>query len=143
VEVKVSPPPRSPFGLIQEDIWPNGWAILVVCIFLNQTQRKQVEKVLPEFLSHWPTPEKLLAAQEADVKELIRPLGFYNRRYKNLVGMSKGFTSRNWSNIRELEGVGEYAARSYEIFCEGKLGAECPNDHALIVYWKWRIRHGG
>lgn len=44
--------PRSPeHPLIQEDLLHNEWMILVVCMMLNQTQRKQVEKVLPKFMS--------------------------------------------------------------------------------------------
>jgi len=42
-------PPRSGYGLIQEDLWPDEWKILVSCMMLNYTSRKQVEKILPSF----------------------------------------------------------------------------------------------
>lgn len=30
-------PPRSPYGLIQEDLWPCPWKLLIATIFLNKT----------------------------------------------------------------------------------------------------------
>ena len=40
-------------------------------------------------------------------------------------------------DVRELPGVGEYAARTYEIFCKGDLGDVPPADHSLVKYWNW------
>lgn len=132
------PPPRSGFGLIQEDLWPSSWMIIVVGILLNQTRRKQVEKILPDFMKRWPTPEAFLQASFDDVATLCRSLGFANRRTKNLFNMTQKYVNGSWNNVRELDGVGEYCARSYEIFCLGMLGSEKPKDHALEKYWLWR-----
>lgn len=30
-------PPRSPYGLIQEDLWQDPWKLLIATIFLNKT----------------------------------------------------------------------------------------------------------
>ncbi len=133
-------PKRSPYGLIQEDLWPNKWLILVSCMMLNCTTRKQIEKVFPSFIKRWPTPQAFMEAKEEDVASLCRPLGFANRRTKNLMRMTERFLTSDWSDPRELPGVGEYAARSYEIFCMGKVGNTDPNDHALTRYWLWRTR---
>lgn len=130
-------PARSPFSLIQEDIFPNKWMIIVVGILLNQTKRKQVEKILPEFMSRWPTPESFMRASTDDVVSLCKPLGFANRRTKNLFKMTEKYLSNDWTDLRELPGVGEYCARSYEIFVEGVVGCEPPKDRALLVYWTW------
>ena len=134
-------PPVSPFGLIQETLWPNKWMILVVSMMLNQTQRKQVEKVLPEFRKRWPTPEKFTQAKLEEVIDVIRPLGFYNRRSANLIAMTIRYLKGDWKDVRELPGVGQYAARSWEIFCENNLGNEPPVDHALVIYWTWASQH--
>lgn len=134
-------PPRSPFGLLQEDLWPDQWAILVACMCLNCTSRKQVEKVLGGFFARWPTPQALLAADRVDIETLCRPLGFATRRTDNLLKMSRGYAAGGWSHARELHGVGEYAARAWEIFCRGELGDSVPKDHALVDYWNWRQRH--
>lgn len=124
----------SPYGLIQESLWPNEWLILVSCMMLNQTQRKQVERVLPEFIRRWPTPATFLSAQREDVVDLLRPLGFYNRRTDNLFKMTERYVAAPWQHVRELPGIGEYAARAWEIFVLGELGEDPPKDHALVKY---------
>ena len=134
-------PPRSPFGLLQEDLWPNAWLIIVSCMMLNQTSRKQVERVLPEFIRRWPTPQAFMGAEPEQVAQLCKPLGFANRRTQNLFRMTERFIASNWEDVRELPGVGEYAARAYEIFCLGVLGSEPPKDHALVQYWTWAKKH--
>jgi methyl-CpG-binding domain protein 4 len=135
-------PPRSGFGLIQEDLWPNEWQILVSCMMLNCTSRKQVEKVLPLFLSYWPTAKDLLSADIEKISETISPLGFKNRRTKNLVKMSEAYLTSQWKDPRELPGIGEYAARSWEIFIKNNLGDGPPKDGVLGLYWEWRKKHG-
>ena len=41
--------------MVQEQI-SGPWQMFVGCIMLNQTGRKPVKTVLPEFLERWPTP---------------------------------------------------------------------------------------
>lgn len=134
-------PPRSPYSLIQEDLWvptaAGEWLILVSCIMLNCTTRKQVDKVLPKFVARWPRPYDFMGALEEDVGAVIRPLGFATRRTANLKKMTERFVAGPWSDPRELPGVGEYAARAWEIFCQGQLGDSPPKDHALVQYWHW------
>lgn len=132
-------PVRSPFGLIQEDLWPDTWLILVSCMMLNCTSRKQVEKVLPEFMRRWPTAGDFIRANDEDVIALCKPLGFANRRTTNLKKMTEVYLATDWTHARQLPGIGEYAARAWEIFCEGVLGSEPPKDGALVRYWNWRI----
>jgi len=130
-------PPASPYSLIQEHVWPNRWLVIVTSMMLNCTRRKQVEKVLPDFVQLWPDPETFVKADDADVIDLIRPLGFANRRTVNLKSMSKRFITKDWFDARELPGVGAYAAAAYEIFCLGKVPAKAPDDHALKQYVFW------
>lgn len=130
-------PRRSPFSLIQEDLFPDRWKILVACICLNQTSRKQVEKVLPTFFEKWNSAENLVVSDIQDVIRVIKPLGLSSKRASSLMKMSKAFITQAWKDPRELPGVGEYAARSWEIFCEGKLGDQPPKDHALVAYHNW------
>jgi hypothetical protein len=110
-------------------------------MLLNCTSRKQVEKVLPEFIRRWPNPASFLEADRGDVAALCRPLGFAQRRTNNLVKMTTHYLTAPWDHARELPGIGVYAARAWEIFCRSKLGDEPPKDHALSTYWEWRKRH--
>lgn len=135
-------PPRSGFGLIQEDLFPDEWKVLVSCMMLNCTSRKQVEKVLPTFFNKWSTAKDLIDADQDEIAETISPLGFKNRRTKNLLSMSKAYLDQSWQDPRDLPGIGEYAARAWEIFFDNKLGEEPPVDGALVLYWNWRKQHG-
>jgi methyl-CpG-binding domain protein 4 len=130
-------PPVSPYGLIQEQLWPNEWKILIVCMMLNQTRRGQVERVLPDFFDRWPNPQALLQATSGDVCEVIRSLGFAVKRTDNLFMMTRHYLSGPWQHARELPGIGEYGARSWEIFCQGIIGDTPPKDHALVQWWNW------
>jgi len=100
-------PPRSGFGLIQEDLFPDEWKILVSCMMLNCTSRKQAEKVIPRFFKKWPTPESLLSASQIDIAETISSLGFKNRRTQGLLKMSATYAQGRWKDPRELPGIGE------------------------------------
>lgn len=135
-------PQRSPYGLIQEDLWPDEWKCLIACLMLNCTSRKQVEKVIPSFFKLWPTPTHLLSSCPSAVSDVIAPLGFRNRRTTRLFDMTKKYVESDWSHAIELPGVGEYAARAWEIFFKNDLGKEPPRDGALVLYWRWRMQHG-
>lgn len=130
-------PPRSPYSLIQEDIFPDEWLMLIVCMMLNCTRRKQVEKVLPEFRKRWPTPQDFLRADIAEIEDVCRPLGFAVRRTHNMRSMTERYLAAPWQRARELPGIGEYAAASWEIFCQGVFQDKSPNDHALTQYYNW------
>lgn len=135
-------PPRSPHGLIQEDLFPDEWKCLVACLMLNCTSRKQVEKIIPEFFQRWSDPSSFLAANVDEVSDLISPLGFRNRRTQRLFEMTKAYVDKSWSHVSELPGIGEYASRMWEIFFENNIGNEPPKDGALVLYWSWRKKHG-
>jgi endonuclease III len=131
--------PRSPYNLLQEIYIQDPWKILVCCIFLNQTTRKQVDKIRDHFFQKWQSPEDLSQANLEEVIDMIRPLGFYNRRAKTLVEMSRQWVENDWKAPTELKGVGKYANDSWTIFVEGKL-VENPSDHILNDYVQWRTK---
>jgi methyl-CpG-binding domain protein 4 len=130
-------PFRSPYSLIQEDLFPDEWKCFVACLMLNCTTRKQVEKILPTFFGRWPNPKAFLQANKSNVERLISPLGFGKRRTQRLFEMTSKYAGGEWKHASELPGVGEYASRSWEIFFQNKLGDDLPNDGALALYWKW------
>ena len=137
-------PTRSPWGLIQEDLWSSRpeseWYILVACIMLNCTTRKQVERVLPTFLQRWPSPVMFMNASDDDVRELCKPLGFANKRTTTLKKMTEHYVSKSWKHASELPGIGAYASRAWEMFCCGIIGNTPPKDHSLTRYWLWHTK---
>jgi methyl-CpG-binding domain protein 4 len=130
-------PPKSPYKLLQELLWPDEWLVLVACMMLNCTTRKQVDKIFDKFREQYPKPEKLLVADPVDVAELIKSLGFKNRRTKNIFNMSSKFISNDWKDASELPGIGEYGTAAHKIFFCGKVPLVPPRDHALKEYADW------
>lgn len=125
-------PPK--FGLIQEQYWPDGWKILVCCLCLNLTTRKQMEPVVAEVFKRWPTPKDLVDAPDADLEALITPLGMQHKRTRTLKRMSAEYAAGGWTQAKQLHGVGKYGDDAYRIFILGDWRAVEPKDHALNDY---------
>lgn len=125
-------PPK--FGLIQEKYWPDGWKILVCCLCLNLTKRAQMEPVVEEMFQRWPTPQALAAASDADLEDLIKPLGMQRKRTQTLKKMSAQYAAGGWKQAKELYGIGKYGDDAYRIFILGDWRAVEPKDHALNDY---------
>ena len=130
-------PPRSPEPLIQEDLWPNEWKILVACILLNLTTRKQVEKVIYGIFDKWPNATSMSNANELELSELLQPLGMYKRRAKSLKRMSREYVLGEWSSASDLYGCCKYADDCWRMFCKGDWQNVEPQDHALNFYHDW------
>ncbi len=122
--------------MVQQQI-DGPWQHMVGVIMLNQTSRVQVKKVLPEFLRHWDTPDKLLAADVDDIKKIVAPLGIANIRTKRLLGMSRDFLTWDHKNAINLYGIGKYGSDSYEIFFKNNYSVE-PTDKELKKFLEER-----
>ena len=128
-------PPKSPYTLLQEQLWQDPWKIFVCCIFCNLTKRLTAEPYFWEVLNRWSTPEELAKADYDELVELIQPLGFSQRRAKALKQMSYEYTHKDWKDDpRSLYGIGKYASDAYMIFCKGKWRETEPKDSALVNY---------
>ena len=130
-------PPKSPHDLIQEHYWPDEWKILVCCLLLNQTSRKQVDKIIEEFFERYPDPHAILEAGEDEMIELLRPLGMFNKRVMTLKRFSAGYLHSDWLSASDLYGCGKYANDTWRIFCQGDWYNVDPQDHALNHYHEW------
>lgn len=135
-------PPVSPYGLIQETLWPDEWKILVSCILLNCTTRRAAEKVMPALFDRYPTADVMAAADPAELSSIIGILGFRNRRTQTLINMSKSYCTNSWRHASELPGIGSYASDAWEIFVLGRMPDYVPKDGALKNYYCWRKKHG-
>jgi len=102
--------------MVQQQI-SGAWQHFVGVIMLNQTGRKPVKTVLPEFLHRWPTPEQFLTAH-------------HNRRLR---GMTQDFLTWNGEDATMLYGIGKYGSDSYEIFFKNNLLVQ-PTDKELLRY---------
>ena len=129
-------PPKSPHGLLQEQHWQDPWRVIIICQMLNQTTRKQVDKVVDEFFARWPTADAFLTSKHEDVSMLLKPLGFYNRRPRAMRKFTEEYTT-GVKDVSKMYGVGKYAFDAYRIFCVGDWRSVEPNDHALNKYHAW------
>jgi len=130
----------SPFELLQEIYYDDPWKSQVCCILLNCTRRVQVDRVRSNLFAKYPTAIALSQADPQELSELLRPLGFYNRRAKSLIRFSTEWSSLDWKHPRELYGIGQYAADSWDIFYNNRLDIE-PNDGVLVKYRLWKIKN--
>ena len=118
--------------MVQQQI-DGPWQHMVGVIMLNQTGRKPVKMVLPEFLYWFPTPHALLNADEEFVKSIIGPLGMMNVRYQRLIKMSQDFLTWDGDDATMLYGIGKYGSDSYEIFFKQNYLVQ-PTDKELKRY---------
>jgi adenine-specific DNA glycosylase len=123
--------PLSDDLMVQQQI-SGAWQHMVGVIMLNQTGRKPVKTVLPEFLSRWPTPEALLRSRIIDIETVIQPLGMYKVRAKRLYRMSIDYLTWDGADASVLYGIGQYGSESYRIFFLGERFE--PQDKELRRY---------
>lgn len=105
------------------------------CIFLNQTTRKQLDKVRIKFFEKYPNPQSVIDGDPQEIADMIRPLGFYNRRTKTIKKFSEDYLGE-WEDVNELHGIGKYASDSYQIFIKQNFDIE-PDDGALNKFMHW------
>ena len=128
-------PPRSPYDLLQEQIYDDPWKIFVCCIFCNLTKRRTSEPYFWETIKRWPTPKALSNADEQELLNLIAPLGLSERRMRALKRMSDDYINLDWKDDPKcLYGIGKYASDAYQIFCAGDWQNVEPKDGALVNY---------
>ena len=120
--------------MVQQQV-ENLWQHFVGVICLNQTGRLQVKRVLPEFFDKWPTPEAFLKSDKKTVIEVIKSLGFYNRRENAIRKMPQDFLTWDGEDATKLHGVGKYGSDSYELFYKKRI-PENVGDHELKRYIK-------
>lgn len=136
----------SPYATRQEEYRDDQWKMLMICMMLNQTSYKQVDKIRHEFFDRWPKAEAFLGSTDQDVIELIRPLGFYNRRNRawrifsqQWIEATEGMSDLRFlplDVIAKFRGVGRYALDSWKVFQLYEYDTEV-DDHVLTWYVDW------
>ena len=138
--------PTSPYFTRQEEYRDDPWKMLIVCFMLNQTHHRQVDEVREQFFLKCNTPEALLNCPDEEIINIIKPLGFYNRRVKAWKEFSYQWLEacdRHYNpiyitieEIEKMKGVGKYALDSWKIFQLFDYTVE-PEDHVLNFYVEW------
>ena len=118
--------------MVQQQV-DNAWQHMVGVICLNQTHRKQVKRILPDFFKRWPTHTSILQDTREDVEKMIAPLGMRKVRSERIYRMSEQFESWDGKDATELYGIGKYGSDSYRLFYKNEI-PENVGDHELKRY---------
>ena len=118
--------------MVQQQV-ENEWQHMVGVICLNQTNRKQVKRVLPRLFGICPTPVHLINTAPDTIKMIIQPLGMVNVREKRLRKMSHDYLTWDKEDATDLYGIGKYGSDSYELFYKKRI-PENIGDHELKRY---------
>jgi A/G-specific adenine glycosylase len=120
--------------------------ILVSEMMLQQTQ---VDRVLPkyhEWLEKYPSLAALAAADEREVSDTWRPLG-YNIRPRRLQSIARESVARyggelpaDEATLRSFKGIGAYTAGAIRSFAFGQRAAIVDTNVARVLYRVFVIR---
>ena len=106
--------------MVQQQI-EGEWQHMVAVICLNQTGRKKVKKILPEFFKKFPTPEQILESDRDTIAEMLKDLGMKNVRAHRIWRMTEEYMTWDGEDATELFGIGKYGSDSYEIFYKNRI----------------------
>jgi A/G-specific adenine glycosylase len=102
------------------------WGVLVSEVMLQQTPVARVLPVYLEWMTRWPTPDALAAAETAEVIRAWGRLGYPRRalRLQQAAGVISrhhdGAVPQHLGELLALPGVGEYTARAVAAFAFGQ-----------------------
>lgn len=115
------------------------WKLLVCCVLLNQTHRRQVDRVLEELFERYPDCLAMAMADEDELADAVRSTGFARSKARRLVELSSGWAVSSSpippeSYVAGLAGVGPYALDSYRIFVLGDT-SRCDSRDKELLAW--------
>jgi len=91
--------------------------LLTATILSAQCTDERVNATTPALFQKYPTPEKLASAKLSDVEQIVKPLGFFRSKAKNITGMAKALMADHEGEIPQtleelvaLPGVGRKTA---------------------------------
>ena len=97
--------------------WKNPLELLVATILSAQTTDVRVNAVTPNLFARYPTAADYAGADPTELKEDIRPTGFFRNKAKSLRGMARalvedhgGEVPRTMDDLVALPGVGRKTA---------------------------------
>lgn len=100
----------------------NAYHIWLSEVILQQTRVDQGKNYYLKFIKNFPTIKDLALASEDEVLKLWQGLGYYSRARnlhtaaKQILSNHDGHFPSNYSDIRQLKGVGDYTAAAIASF---------------------------
>ena len=106
--------------MVQQQV-ANARQHMVGVICLNQTGRKKVKEILPEFFKKFPGPFLLLQSNRETIAEMLKDIGMKNVRAHRIYRMSQDYLNWDGNDATKLFGIGKYGSDSYEIFYKNNI----------------------
>lgn len=96
-------------------LWRDPYRLLVAEILLRQTRAEAVARFAPTFFERYPNPATLRHATEAELVNMLVPLGLARQRARDLAMLAATLVgtkidSTNSGSLRNLPGIGPYSA---------------------------------
>src|SRR5690606_23927073 len=95
----------------------NHFELLVAVVLSAQTTDIAVNKVTKELFKKYPTPDLLAEAEISDVERIIKTIGLYKNKAKNIISLSQILKEKYHSEVpserealESLPGVGRKTA---------------------------------
>lgn len=109
---------RKAYGTPRIELnYNSDFELLIAVILSAQTTDKKVNSVTPMLFSRFPSPEKLSKAKQKHVEEIIKEIGLFRSKAKNIIAAAKiimnEFNSQipdTYEGLIKLPGVGRKSA---------------------------------
>ena len=97
--------------------YKNVFELIIAVSLSAQTTDKSVNKITPNLFKKYPTPFLLANAEVEDVEEIIKSIGLYKNKSRNIINLSKiivekfnGIIPSDQMDLESLPGVGRKTA---------------------------------
>jgi len=95
----------------------NIYQLLIAVVLSAQTTDVSVNKVTPSLFEAYPTPETLSKAKNEDVEEMLKTIGMYRTKARNIINLTKqlcekygGSVPHDYDALVSFPGVGRKTA---------------------------------
>lgn len=95
----------------------NIYQLLIAVVLSAQTTDVSVNKVTPSLFEAYPTPETLSKAKNEDVEVMLKTIGMYRTKARNIINLTKqlcekygGSVPHDYDALVSLSGVGRKTA---------------------------------
>lgn len=108
-------------------------------VLLQRTRAEVVARIIPAFLERYPSWASLARAGEADLQEVLRPLGLWRRRAVSIRGLARyadstrgRFPSRR-EDVESVPAVGQYVANAIWLFAHRRPAPLLDSNMARVL----------
>ncbi len=105
----------------------DSFKVLISTILSARAKDEVTEVIAAGLFRKYPTAARLAGARKADVAKIIRRIGFYNNKSKNIIAAAKmvrddfgGKVPQEMEKLLEIPGVGRKVANCVLVYAYGK-----------------------